>query len=49
MLKKMKINSGEFKGVVEKSTAKLWPFGSSKARLIQFKRKTAGDQNNSMI
>lgn len=47
MLKKMKITESEFKGVLDKSTAKLWPFGGDKDRLINLKRKNLGDGHSS--
>ena len=38
MLKKIGMNTSEFKGVLDPSTGKMWPFGSDKAREFQ-KRK----------
>lgn len=38
MLKKMSISEKEFKGVLDHSDGKLWPFGSDKGRELS-KRK----------
>lgn len=38
MLKKLSISCKEFKGVLDPSDGKLWPFGSDRARELQ-KRK----------
>lgn len=38
MLKKMAISDKEFKGVLDHSTGKLWPFGSDRGRELE-KRK----------
>lgn len=32
MLKRIQVSEKEFKGVLDPSTAKLWPFGSDRAR-----------------
>ncbi len=40
MLKKMSISEKEFKGVLDHSDGKLWPFGSDKARELGKRKLT---------